>query len=279
MKVVKNLVIGLLSCILIGLISLEVVSFNLKNILIDGIIKETIVTQLVSKDYNNPNNVISDEEINKITDDERVRELLKSKEIQDLLEKYLDTTVNSLTSEEDLNNINLERDMVDFLQTNKSTVEELIGQEITNEMIDEASEQIETHDLSNAYKQAILNTRNNMTVTEKSVLKGYSFLVSNTFKIIVLILILIDLLLIALLQKSFYKWIRTLSVCTLVSGIGIIIMSFAVKYIVLSYTQMSGFNMNSLLYNGIVLVCIGVIVFIIYTILDKIIKKKKEIVQ
>ena len=138
--------------------------------------------------------------------------------------------------------MNIEQDMLEFLNNNKSTIEELVGKEITEDMIKDATDQLETKDLSNSYKQTIINARSNMSDSEKMVLKGYSILISNNLRIIVFILIILDLLLIALIQKSVYKWIKILGASLLISGIGSIIISFVVKIIVKSLASIDSFN-------------------------------------
>ena len=276
MSFFKKMLLGLLALILINLIGLEIISFNLKSILIDGVIKETIMVQLTSKDYNEPKYKIPEEEINKITDNEQIRELLNSKEVQELLEKYLDQVVNDLTYEENIDDINLEQDMLEFLNNNKSTIEELVGKEITEDMIKDATDQLDTKDLSNSYKQTIINARSNMSDSEKMVLKGYSILISNKLRIIVFILIVLDLLLIALIQKSVYKWIKILGASLLISGIGSIIISFVVKIIVKSLASIDSFNMGNLLNSGIIISIVGILILIIYYLLNKTINKKKE---
>ena len=263
MKWYKKLLVGILAFILIDLIGLLAISFNLKNILVNGIIKETIIEQLTPREYKDAKYVIPEEEINKITDNEEVREILNSKEVQELLNKYLDMTVNSLIDEESIDEINLEHDMLEFLKENKDVLEQKVGKEITDEMIDNAEEQFEGKDMTKAFKQTLKNTKQNMSETEVTFLKGYSLLISTKFKVLLFILMIIDLLLIAIIQKSLYKWIKTLGKCLLIGGIGIILISIIVSKIVSTLSEINSFNTNSLLYSGIGITIGGIIILII----------------
>ena len=87
MKWYLKLLKSFLFILLINLIILLSISYNVKQLLIDGIMIETITEKIIKQDYNTENYTISEEQINTITDDEKIREILKSKEIQELLNK------------------------------------------------------------------------------------------------------------------------------------------------------------------------------------------------
>ena len=269
MKWIKKVLIVILSLIIINCIFFLAISFNLKNILINGVIKETIIENIVPRSYNDENNVITEEQIKEITSDPRVQELLNSPEIQELLEKYLDTTVDGLLDEENIDEVAIEEDMARFIKDNRSVIEEKVGKEITDDMIDQAMEQVESKDISNAYKQSIANASRNMTKTEKSVLKGYKYLISWNFRIIMFVVIAVSLLLIALIQKSFYKWIGTFSKSLIVSGIGIVLASIITNLIVNSQNLIDKFNTNSLTITGIIILVSGILILIIYKLLTR----------
>lgn len=276
MKVIKKILIALLVLVLIDIIFALAISFNLKKVLINGIIKETIIESVVPRQKNAENNIITEEQIKEITDDPRVQEILNSPEVQALLEKYLDTTVEGLIDIDNIDEVALEQDMVEFLKDNREVLEEKVGKEITDEMIDNAYQQMEGKDMSRAYMQSLENASKNMTTTEKKVLKGYKFLVSKKFKIILFIAMIIDLLLIALLQKSFYKWIKTLGKSMIVSGIGVLISSYVSKMIVMSIGSLNNFDISSLITTGIIITGSGIVIVIIYKIVLKIFKKKDD---
>lgn len=277
MKWIKKILIGLLVFILIDVIFALAISFNLKKILIDGVIKEIVVQNIFPRKQNEGNRIISEEQIKEITDDPRVQEILNSPEVQDLLEKYLDTTVDGLIDVNSIDDVELEKDMVEFVKANREVLEEKVGKEITDEMIEKAAEQVETKDLSRAYKQSLENASRNMTTTEKQVLKGYKFIISKKLRIILFIALIIDLLLIALLQMSVYKWIQTLGKSMIASGVGIIIASFVVDKIVETKAHISQFNTSCLTNTGVIIAASGVVIVIVYNIIMKLLKKKDDL--
>ena len=276
MKWVKKILIGLLVLLLMDMIVALAISFNLKQIIIDGVIREAITERITKKEYKAPNDIISDEQIDQVVDDERVREIMKTPEMQELMNKYLDQTIDGLIDEENINEVEIEKDIVNFLKENKSVIEKQVGKEVTDEMLENAVSQLETKDMSNAYKQAIRNASKNMTKEEKQVLKGYSTIISTKFKIWMFIGILIDLILIALLQKSLYKWIKTFGKTMLVSGVGIVLMSIIVSAIVKGAANINSFNTTNLTITGVVIAILGLIIVIVYKVVEKIIKKKSE---
>ena len=276
MKYIKKIIHTILVAILINLIGILAISCNLKVILVDGVIKETIKEQILKNEYKEENLIISEEEINKITDDERVREILNSKEVQDLMNKYLDITMNSLIEEENIEEITLETDILEYLKNNRETLSELLGQEVTVEAIEKTEEQLESKEMTRVFKQTIENANRNMTTRERTVLKGYKVLTSTGFKLIILFAIFIDIILIAVIQKSIYRWIKTLSKSMIVSGILVFIMSLVVKWIVQLNASIKQFQTTSLSVTGIIIATIGILLRIVYKLFTKEIEKKEE---
>ena len=277
MKIIKNILVAFLSMILVGCIFLLAISFNLKKILINGVIKETFVEQIIPKSYNEERVVITEEQIREITDDPRIQEMLMSPEIQGLMEQYLDTTVNGLIDENNIDDLALEQDMLKFIKENRSVIEEKAGKEITDDMIEKAMEQVESKDMSRAYKQSIMNASRNMSSTEKEMLKGYRFLISPELRMIILVVIIIDLVLIMVVQASLYKWIATLAASLLISGVGTIAASIITKGIIRKKTNFDNFDMSSLTQTGIIIALSGLVILTIYIVILKLIKKKVKV--
>ena len=272
LKILKSF----LFVLLINLIVLLSISFNIKRLLLEGIVVETIKDTIVKQDYKTENLIIPEEEINAITDDERVREILKSKEIQDLLNKYLDITIDTIIDEESIEEIELEKDILEYLSDNKETLSKAVGQDITEEMIDSTKKQFEGKDMSRAFKQTLNNTKNSVSKEEKIVLKGYKVLRSQSFRLGMIFCIIVTLILIAMIQKSFHKWVLTLGEAITISGILLIAFNFILKQILFSATKSFVLNANSFLYSSLQIMISGIIITAIYMIIARIITKRKE---
>lgn len=276
MKWIKKITIAFLVLLLINLISILVISFNLKKILVDGIIKETITTQITKKDQKESNFIITEETLDQITDDERIKELLNTKEVNDLLNKYLDLTIDSIIDESKLDEIEIERDMMNFLEKNKSSLEDLIGAEITEEAIENTRIQMESGDWSRSYKQSIKNTSRSVTKTEKTVLVGYKFFISAKFKIIITSLIVLDVILIMIIEKSWIKLIKRIIDAVIISSISLILMSIVIQIIVRKIADFPSFQMASLLNTSIILFIASILLRLLYAIILKKTKKEEE---
>lgn len=265
MKILKKIIVAFLTLILINLIVILTFSFNLKETIINGIIKNQVKEEITSIKYDT-----------EITDNEQVNEILESKEIQELINKYLDITMNGLIDDDSISDVNIEKDIIEYLKENKSTLEELTGVEITDEMIENAQNEIEEKDINTAYKQSIRNTSNSLTETEKNIIKIYNYIISSQFKILISILILVDILLIMLTELSLYKWIKSLGHALFFSGISIIAISLISKLIINNIYSTINYQVTTLVISGISLFVIGIIIIILYKLITKIHIKKKE---
>lgn len=275
----KKIIKVFLSFIIVLLMLFLTISFNLNKVIVDGVIKEIIITKISAKKVNNPN--ISEDVINTLPlpdylkDSEDINKLLEDERVQEIINKYIDITLDNLTSEE-IKNIDIESDIINYINENKELIKEITGKEVTPEMIEDTKKVIEESNLNETIEETIVSTKESISTEEKIVLKGYKEIISTKTRIITISLILLCLLLIALIDKSFYKWIKTGSICTIISGILVLLMGFILKIIVTSILPLPSFNVSYLYKSGLIQLIIGSIILIIYIILNKILIKKGE---
>ena len=269
MKAIKGILIALLSLVLLNIIFALAISFSFKKVLINGVMKEVVKEQIIPNSFKSEESKVTEEQIKEITDDPKVQEVLNSPEVQELYEKYLDATVEGLIDSDNMDDISIEEDVVEFIKNNREVIEEKAGKEITDEMIEDAAKQVESQDMTKAYKQSLKNASQNMDPKTKGVLKSYKFLVSLKFKIILLIALLVDLLLIALLQKSVYKWLKTYGKTAIIGGICIIIAGVTSSFLIKIIAEIEKFDTSSLTISGLVALATGIISIVIYKIVSK----------
>ena len=275
----KKIIKVFLSFIIVLLMLFLTISFNLNKVIVDGVIKEIIITKISAKKVNNPN--ISEEVINTLPlpdylkDSEDINKLLEDERVQEIINKYIDITLDNLTSE-DIKNIDIESDIINYINENKELIKEITGKEVTPEMIEDTKKVIEESNLNETIEETIVSTKESISTEEKIVLKGYKEIISTKTRIITISLIALCLLLIALIDKSFYKWIKTGSICTIISGILVLLMSFIAKLLVTSILPLPSFNVSYLYKSGLIQLIIGSIILIIYIVLNKILIKKGE---
>ena len=275
----KKIIKVFLSFIIVLLMLFLTISFNLNKVIVDGVIKEIIITKVIPKKVNNPN--ISEEVINTLPlpdylkNSEDINKLLEDQRVQEIINKYIDITLDNLTSEE-IKNIDIESDIINYINENKELIKEITGKEVTPEMIEDTKKVIEESNLNEAIEDTIESTKESISTEEKIVLKGYKEITSTKTRIIVIGLIALCLLLIAIIDKSFYKWIKTGSICTIISGILVLLMGFILKLIVTSILPLPSFNVSYLYNSGLIQLIIGIVILIIYIILNKVLVKKGE---
>lgn len=260
---IKRIITFVLTFLIVLSISLLLISFNLKRILVNGVIKETIKTTITVSNFKESN------EIPKVvTDNEEVNKILESKEVEDLMNKYLDKIINNLSSDEEIDEYEIEKDVINFLKENKEEIEEITGKEITNEQIEKTKELYEDNHISHSVEKAIKEAKENMTTKEKTVLKGYSFIISTLFKVLMFILIVINLVLISVINKSYFMWINTLGNSMFMSGLLTTLIALITSLILRGSTGIKTINTNSLIIPSIIVGLIGLVISIVYRVVE-----------
>ena len=279
MKIIKKILIGLLNIILIDLIVLLIINLSLKSFIIKDIVIESVKSdnQLININNNGnvPENNTEEEPI--ITNNKVIQEILEDEEMQEYLSDFIDDLVENM-SEEEMENISteeLQKKVTEYLKKHKEELSEKTGVEITDEMIDESNEMLSDVDVQKSIDQQISNYKNNLTKEEKIALKAFNFINSEKLRLIIIISILLDILIIALLQKSIYKWIKNLSYAMFISGLSIVILITSIKYFVSRITNVV-INTESILTLGIITLVFGIIILIVYKIMTKHYIKENE---
>lgn len=280
MKVIKKILIVILTIININIVVSLIVSFNFQKVIVDGVVKETFKSAISSNNYKEPNIQINESATSSkdlvTTSDERINKILESDAIQELIQDYMDKTLKSLDNPEELENIDFEQDVINYLKENKDVIETSSGVEITDEMLNETKENLEARDFNKLVKQKIRNTSNNMTQQEKKVLKIYSFIISKKFKVFLGLLFLINSVIITILINPKHKVINNIGLSLLIGGLETIIMSYVLKLIIINYTNLTNFNIGSLINCSLIITIIGLIVILVYNSIVKLMKRRME---
>ena len=280
MKIIKKILIVILTIININIVVSLIVSFNFQKVIVDGVVKETFKSAISSNNYKEPNIQINESATSSkdlvTTSDERINKILESDAIQELIQDYMNKTLKSLDNPEELENIDFEQDVINYLKENKDVIETSSGVEITDEMLNETKENLEARDFNKLVKQKIRNTSNNMTQQEKKVLKIYSFIISKEFKAFLGLLFLINSVIITILINPKHKVINNIGLSLLIGGLETIIMSFVLKLIIINYTNLTNFNIGSLINYSLIITIIGLIVILVYNSIVKLMKRRME---
>lgn len=215
---------------------------------------------------------------------EQLEEKIKNNEsLNSFIEKYKDQIMNDMTGE-DVNpeDVDLKEDIKQLLLENKEYVEQATGVEISDEEYEAAiDEAFDREDPNIVYSQIIKDTKQTLSEDDKNIIKGYQFITSNQFIMILSIAAVIVTLLIALLKKPYYKWIVNLGIAGFVSGILISIIGVGITLMInmIINTNEITFSISSvpMLITAAIMIVISIILFILNAVLDNHKEKKNAI--
>lgn len=265
MKIVKKIFTGLLTIILIDLIVLLVLNMSLKDFIVKEILINSISTnnELLNVDSSNIENPI-------IANNEVIKEVLQDEQIQEDLGDFLDDFIKNLSDDdiESLSTEEMQEEIITYVKEHKDELSEKTGVEITDEMIDKSNEMLEDVDTEKALKQEINNYKKNLTKEEKFAIKVFDFVNSVKLRMILIISIILDIILIAIIQRSTYKWIKNLSYSMTIAGLSIIVLAMSLRYVISTMTMVV-INIKSITTLGIILLAFGIIIQIVYRLMIK----------
>lgn len=266
MKYIKKIILFLLISLLISMISILGISYNIKNIIIDGIIKETIQEEMAD---NYQEFFTSDNEL--------INKTLDSEEMHNIINKYINIMIDCIIVENSSCNIEIEKDINNYFENNIETIKQTLGIDDEQLILETIARSLEGKDLSNSIKQNINNTKNNLSQEEKTAIKIYNNIIKDSFRNIIFIMIIVDILLILIIKKSLLKTISSTGSSLLITGLGYIIMSYSIDYIINKELKSNHFYTKQLFDLGIYITIIGIIIVTLIIIIEKIIKIRKRV--
>lgn len=204
---------------------------------------------------------------NVIKDNEAINEVAN-----DLLNHISDSisSGNKVDSETILNEISVAIDQ------NVPVIEEALGKDIPEEQIKEIQNKLTDED-SNLKSQIdqTVDKIENMDSSAKQVIKTYDALNNNVTKILCIISLVVIIVLLGIINKSFFKWSLFSGISLIVSGVivGVIVpmivnvVEVAIGQRILGTTI--DIAVNSLNIAGIICAVIGIVLIIVYAILNR----------
>ena len=162
----------------------------------------------------------------------------------------------------------------EFIDQNKNKLEEITGIDFNTETIEKITEALENKDYGELFGELIESQEKKLTPGQRFGLKFLKFIVQSGTRGILIICIIVNLVLIALVQFSFYKWIKALAWATILGG-GLLL---GLGY---GFTSLLGkmnlnFSMDNIMKNAIYMIILGVVVRILYFVILTVIKNMKD---
>lgn len=214
----------------------------------------------------------------------------KKQEIKDLLDnnEQLNNIVDTISerivadlSKDEIENIDINDDIKTFLQENKDLFIGAIGDEISEEEIDQAiDEAISETDFNQVYRDAVKSVQSDMDQDVQTVLDVYNYITSQEFLTILIIVFVVAMAITFLLQKPHYKGIVNVSIATIVSAVLVVpialIMNMILQAILEEIDTAIALNANPIWMSAGCLLAIGILLLIVKYLIEQ---KKKEVAQ
>jgi len=268
----KKFLRGLLTVVLTFLLIALGIVLSFKTMLIntaDQMIKREMTHQFINT-MQEQNSEVDEEAIQKIKET-----IEKNETIQDIMNTYFNQVIEILGSEEELK-INITQDLNTLVDEGEKILKEY-GITITPVEKEELLDMVSMEEVNTLLNETLTEAKQNLPEQIKEEIKIYQFVMGPTFKVMLCGVILLDLLFIALLKKSAYKWLSNLGGSSLIVGlfIGFVIPLSIDKLLkTLDNENLFAFNTEALSNYGYVLIGIGIVAYVLEFILKKTIENK-----
>lgn len=268
----KKFLRGLLTIVLTFLLIALGIVLSFKTMLIntaDQMIKREMTHQFINT-MQEQNSEVDEEAIQKIKET-----IEKNETIQDIMNTYFDQVIEILGSEEELK-INITEDLNTLVDEGEKILKEY-GITITPAEKEELLDMVSMEEVNTLLNETLAEAKQNLPEQIKEEIKIYQFVMGPTFKVMLCGVILLDLLFIALLKKSAYKWLSNLGGSSLIVGLftGFVI-PFSIDTLLktLDNENLFAVNTEALSTYGYVLIGIGIVAYVLEFTLKKTIEKK-----
>ena len=218
MKILKKILIILCNMFLLLSVFLGVVSYVATNAIREGI--SSVVNDKLSS--------IPGYQLLGF-DSEKLSEFIEKEETMTFILEHINPM---LGDEVDINSIDLSEDIYQFVEENKSELEEITGQEINMLYIRLIVESPMMQDVNAKYIDTITETTGNVPVEVKNMVYAYGFFFTDGFRIAMIVLAIVSIIGVILIEKSYHKWLKSVGGVLLGSGI-IITISVVIGSIVI----------------------------------------------
>ena len=275
MKVLRKILVFILGFILYNLVCALILTFALKDIvqteMIGGVVREKILPAITeSEDVSSEEK----EQIQALLEDEGVNEVI-NEVVGDILNTFGDE--NATFDQESIDKI------FDYVIDNKEQLEKAIGKEIDTNEIEKFRDSQEYSEFTGELSKTLNEAGSSLDSSSRAVIRTYNYIVSDNFKIALGIIIFIDLLLIMLIQWSLYKWLAILGRALYTSGITVMLMYLAIKVFINKLLVENGINItidtSNIFLLGIGSLILGIILVIIFKIINKAIMNKEKSIE
>lgn len=268
----KKIILGILTIFITILIFVFSIVSNLEKTVmntVDNILAEELTNTLVDVVQKNSN-------ISKETIEKKMAKVLEETEgVENIINSYIEKIIDMAKGKE-IEEINVTKEIESILTQSESILKEY-DITITEEQKKELFAKIEEYNINKELNDSLKELQNAIPSEVKTSLEIYEFVRSTTFKMILIGGILLFLIFIAFLKKSYYKWLTNLGFSLIANGLLLVLgVSFTWEYIKSMTTKIEYFSFKDFTNFGYSLLGLGCLCILIYIVVSIILKKKKE---
>ena len=207
----------------------------------------------------------------------KIQEFMKSEEAQEFIISYVSPVLDGNI---DLDNVDIGSDILEFVKSNEAQIEDIIGEPLPMEQIEDYVSSKDMDKLNEAYKTVVVDISKNVPTEVKNTISVFGYFLSVEFRLLIVGWCLFTLIVIALLQWSFYLWIRTLgntlTWCGVLLSLIPIVGSLFVTGMFNVMNVQFELDFADAFYSSLVAIIIGVVCLVIYVVMKKVITKEGE---
>ena len=272
----KGFLRGILTVWITVLLMVFTVTFCVKGIIIDTadtMMKKEISNQVVDTIVNNSSSEISDEVIDEVKDT-----IENNPEIKKMMDQYFDQALDILSSNDSTGKIDVSKELNGFIDEGEKILNNH-GITITEEQREELNSIASSDEVNQLVNDTIQEVKEDLPSGTKGILKTYHSLASGNMRIGMIALIIISLVFIALLKKSYYKWLSNFGGALLTAGIIIGIVVPFLFHTLLSIIEVEDHfdvSISSFNTSGYILILLGVLSILLYILIPRLVSKKKK---
>lgn len=270
MKILKSFLIGVFTTLLTLILFVLGISLNLKYTITDtvGVVVKKGITDNIVDTIAENSEMDKEEirtEINKVLEDNPTIK----KTVEDCFDKAMD-----ILNGKDIAELNLQNEIEKVINENESTLKEY-GITITEEDKQEILDYVSSEEFNNQFNDSIKDIKNEMPSYAVKIFNIFNLIISQTFRLILICSVIILIILISLLKKSFYKWLPNFSVATIINGI-LYSTVFVLLEEILKNSEEIKISLSSFKLYGFIMIVLGILSIILNIIFKKIIIKQVD---
>lgn len=208
--------------------------------------------------------------------EEQLIKIVSSPVARELVSEFVEEVLSDITSGE-TSDFDVGKKVVDFVVEHQAELEEVVGQPIPVDKVKEFAESEEVKNFNEQYKSVIGTVSGQIPSPIKNIISTIEKFISKDFRVGCLLIGGILLIVIALLQWSLHKWIRTLGNNILWTNVMFFITSLfggIISNMISSVAVLNAvFEFGKVTQSSAIAGGCGIVLLIIYSIINNIVKK------